>query len=127
MLTKVDMLQGHSAYVMGLNMLKGEHFPLRLGYVATKNRSNEEVDGGMTVFEGRKREIDWFASTEPFKTEWQFNPELFGIQSLTNKLQPLLNAICKAKLPDIENEIDCMLNSKNDALAKLGKKPPTSQ
>jgi dynamin 1-like protein len=36
-------------------------FPLRLGYVAVLNRSQEDIDAGIDIVEARRKENNFFA------------------------------------------------------------------
>lgn len=60
-ITKIDIMdRGTNAK----RMLSGQDVPLRLGYIGVKNRSQQDINDGMSVKEAIEREKMWF-STHP--------------------------------------------------------------
>ena len=115
-ITKVDIMdKGTNAK----RMLLGQEVPLRLGYVAVKNRSQQDINDKMRVHKALAEERMFFSSHSVYSTLPQEN---LGTVSLTKKLTRVLFTHIKNYLPQIVKEINIKRKDVEEGLRDLG--PP---
>ncbi|CAI2360447.1 unnamed protein product [Moneuplotes crassus] len=85
-ITKVDLTdEGTDA----LELLQGEIYPLKLGYIGMVCRSQKEINDGTTIVDSIKQEEKFF-KTHPVYHKMSHN---LGISALSSKLNTLFNAL----------------------------------
>jgi hypothetical protein len=117
-LTKPDLVdKGAESCV--LSVLANRAKPLQHGYVMLKNRSQEDLDGKMTIDQARKAEQDWFAASK-----YAGDSNRLGVGALTEALTELLVSQIYAALPEIRQEINTRLEAAQNEILNLGTAPP---
>lgn len=113
-LTKVDIMdQGTNAK----KTLLGQEVPLRLGYVALKNRSQLDIINKMKVKEALQKEKEFFENHPVYKT---MPPGHCGTQTLVEKLTVIFFNKIKEHLPEIVKQIKLKIKEAEDELNSLG-------
>lgn len=121
-LTKPDLFESGAAKTRQLEkMLQGDAstFKLGLGWYATKQLSQTEVETGITYNEARQRETNFFASTPPWSHQLVAYTARFGIPNLQKALSQLLTADIIQSLPEILDRVKSRLADVDRELAKF--------
>ena len=87
-LTKPDRLQEGESMKQWIDILKGERYPLGLGYFVIKNNPDPSVDHAAA----RVEEATFFDNTEPWATLLRSHNPRFGASLLQTELSQLLTA-----------------------------------
>lgn len=112
-ITKVDLMdEGTDA----LELLQGEIYPLKLGYIGVVCRSQKDINDGTTIVESIKSEEKFF-KTHPVYHKLSHN---LGIRALSSKLNTLLIRHIKRTLPQIRDKITTIMTHKKQELNALG-------
>lgn len=113
-LTKVDIMNpGTNAK----KTLMGHEVPLKLGYVALKNRSQQDILNNMKVAEALKNEKKYFDEHPVYKN---MPPGYCGTETLVEKLTIIFFNKIKEHLPDIIKQIKLKIKSAEEELNLLG-------
>jgi vacuolar protein sorting-associated protein 1 len=113
-LTKIDLMdRGTNAR----NILLNKEIELKLGYVAIKNRSQEDINQNRSVAESLAFEKTFFSTSQIYSS---LPPGLTGTDSLTNKLTNLLYNQIKKFMPELIREIGNRLDVMEEKKKKLG-------
>ena len=116
-LTKVDIMdRGTTA----LSILKNEVIQLQHGYVAVKNRSQDDINKQIKVAEALENEKRYFESHNEYRTL----PNHVGTTTLSRKLTALLYEHITTCLPTIERDIIENLRRYEKELMQLGEPFP---
>ena len=119
-LTKVDIMdRGTSA----LSILKNEVIQLQHGYIAVKNRSQDDINKKIKVAEALESEKRYFESHNEYRTL----PNHVGTTTLSRKLTVLLHEHIMTCLPSIESDIIENLKSYEKELMQLGQPFPVDK
>eukprot|EP01017_Pseudomicrothorax_dubius_P043096 TRINITY_DN7122_c0_g1_i1.p1 TRINITY_DN7122_c0_g1~~TRINITY_DN7122_c0_g1_i1.p1 ORF type:complete len:726 (+),score=211.30 TRINITY_DN7122_c0_g1_i1:59-2236(+) len=114
--TKIDIMdKGTSAK----KMLLGQEIPLKYGYVGVKNRSQHDINNGMTVKKALEIERDYFATHPVYST---MPTGYIGTENLVQRLTNILYSHIRKCLPDIIREINNRTRECESRLKELG--PP---
>mmetsp|Transcript_24715 Transcript_24715/g.25820 ORF Transcript_24715/g.25820 Transcript_24715/m.25820 type:complete len:692 (-) Transcript_24715:113-2188(-) len=117
-LTKVDIMdQGTNAK----KTLMGHEVPLKLGYVALKNRSQQDIIDKLQVQDGLKKEKDYFANHSVYKS---MPPGYCGTDTLVEKLTVIFFNKIKEHLPEIIKTIKLKIKEAEEELTLLGTPMP---
>ena len=111
--TKVDIMD-HGTDLR--KTLLGHEVPLKLGYVAMKNRSQADIKNKMKVAEALKIEKEFFANHSVYKNM----PDYCGASILVEKLTVIFFNKIKEHLPDIIKKIKLKIKEAEDELNALG-------
>jgi dynamin 1-like protein len=103
-------------------MLLGQEVPLRLGYVAIKNRSQQDINENITVRQALEVERQYFESSEHYGDIAKTHT---GTGILSEKLTKILFTHIKQFLPDIMREITLKLRECEERMRELGPSAPT--
>ena len=120
-LTKPDMI-GDGAEKEKVDTLQNKNKPLKLGYIMVKNRSQKQIDDGVTLYQAKALEQAWFAQHPDFRL---LDSSLFGVDNLAKKLTSILVDRIKDALPDLHKEISHVMEKTSNALKTLGQCPPS--
>ena len=111
--TKIDLMdEGTDA----LELLQGEVYPLKLGYIGVVCRSQKDINEDKTIEEAIKTEEKFF-KTHPKYHKISHN---LGIKALSSKLNALLIRHIKRTLPHIRDKITGIMATKRQELDSLG-------
>jgi len=122
-ITKSDLVgAGNEGEVVAV--VKNVRKPLRLGYVMVKNRSQQDVDNGVSNAEALELEAEFFRSHPHFS---DIDRSLQGTKCLIPKLSKLLVNRIKLALPAIKWELEVQLAGTQRDLLPLGLLAPTSR
>eukprot|EP00026_Physarum_polycephalum_P003925 Phypoly_transcript_03942.p1 GENE.Phypoly_transcript_03942~~Phypoly_transcript_03942.p1 ORF type:complete len:648 (+),score=93.92 Phypoly_transcript_03942:279-2222(+) len=98
--TKTDIMdRGSNAK----KMLNGEYHKLKLGYVGVKNRSQQDLDNGMTVKEALAIERRFFAEHPVYR---DMDSKFFGANNLSVKLMEILKVRIEESLPGLLEKVN---------------------
>ena len=118
-LTKLDIMdKGTDARKVLLN----QEIPLKLGYVAVKNRSKQDLIDKIPMKEAMKKEKDFFNNHPIYKHMQQ---GFYGTDVLINKLTKILFKIIRENLPHIIKSINESIRRCEEELSLLGTPMPT--
>jgi len=97
-ITKIDLMdRGTDA----MNILENKAIPLKHGYIAVKNRSQEDINKKMSVKIALEKEEEWFAGHEKYSHVL----DRCGSKRLAERLSQLLYQHILNNLPNIAEEI----------------------
>eukprot|EP01060_Flectonema_neradi_P025528 TRINITY_DN3433_c0_g1_i3.p1 TRINITY_DN3433_c0_g1~~TRINITY_DN3433_c0_g1_i3.p1 ORF type:complete len:770 (+),score=166.09 TRINITY_DN3433_c0_g1_i3:53-2362(+) len=121
-LTKPDLID-EGAEEEVLKVLLNERKPLKLGYFMVKNRSQKQLDDGLTLNDAQEDEKRYFQSHSVFR---RANHDQLGVESLTMMLTKLLVQHIRKALPDLLCELRKAYDEAKVELQKLGAAPPAT-
>ena len=120
-LTKLDIMdKGTDAKKVLLN----QEIPLKLGYIAVKNRSKQDLIDKISMEEMQRREREFFKNHPIYK---HLPPNCFGNDVLIQKLTKILFRIIRENLPGIIKSINESIRRCEEDLKLLGKPMPTDE
>ena len=116
--TKLDLMdKGTSA----AKLLQGKYVSFKLGVVGVRNRSQCELNDGMSVQNALRREEQWI-STHP--EYGKMDKKLFGTKSLSNKLMTVLGTRIQKRLPELKASVLERIGALEKELMSMGDGPP---
>jgi hypothetical protein len=83
-------------------ILLNEEIPLKYGYVAIKNRSQQDINDNIPVAKSLEEERRYFSTSPVYST---LPPGCTGTQALTDKITKILYTQIKESMPKIIEEI----------------------
>ena len=120
-LTKLDIMdKGTDAKKVLLN----QEIPLKLGYIAVKNRSKQDLIDKLPMEEMQKREKEFFKTHPVYK---HLPSTCFGNDVLIQKLTKILFRIIRENLPGIIKSINDNVRRCEEELKLLGTPMPTDE
>ena len=120
-LTKLDIMdKGTDAKKVLLN----QEIPLKLGYIAVKNRSKQDLIDKISMEEMQRKEKEFFKNHPIYK---HLPPSCFGNDVLIQKLTKILFRIIRENLPGIIKSINESIRRCEEDLKLLGKPMPTDE
>lgn len=112
-LTKLDLMdKGTDA----MDILLGNVYPLRLGFIGVVNRSQEDINANVSIHESLEKEKSFFES----HPKYSLIKNKCGYPYLASTLNNLLMNHVKECLPDLKRQITMKLNNAYASLAELG-------
>ena len=117
-LTKIDIMD------LGTNaakILKNNEIHLKLGYIAVKNRSQQDITNGMKVKEALEQERKYFATHCVYST---LPKGLCGTEILSNKLKEIFYEHISRFFPEIVSKINSQFKEKEKRVRELGPNIP---
>lgn len=112
-ITKLDLMdEGTDA----LDLLQGEVYPLRLGYIGVVCRSQKDINDRKPICDAIKDE-EKFLKTHPLYHKIAHSN---GIKALAAKLNTLLIRHIKKTLPQIRDKVTSILSQRKNDLRNLG-------
>eukprot|EP00854_Cymbomonas_tetramitiformis_P012591 gene12591-14880_t len=121
-LTKADQISSDDE-AERVAVLRGVRKPLKLGYFMVKNRTQTELEAGVTLAEARLAEARYFSA---HKTFGKLHPGLFGSQNLAERLSDVLATRIRDDLPLLVKQIEQQCEDTCGDLEDMGAGPPTS-
>ena len=119
-LTKVDLMdKGTDCKEILLNKL----IPLKLGYIAVKNRGKLDLINNVSIKEGLKKEKKFFENNEIYN---KIDKKLIGTQSLIKRLVELYTDMFYKNIGDIIDSINDHIRRLSKELLLIGKPIPPS-
>ena len=120
-LTKLDIMdKGTDAKKVLLN----QEIPLKLGYIAVKNRSKQDLIDKISMEETQRKEREFFKNHPIYK---HLPPSCFGNDVLIKNLTKILFRIIRENLPSIIRNINEAIKRCEDELKILGTPMPTDE
>ena len=120
-LTKLDIMdKGTDAKKVLLN----QEIPLKLGYIAVKNRSKQDLNNKISMQEMQRSEREFFKSHPIYK---HLPASCFGNDVLIQKLTKILFRIIRENLPGIIKSINDSIRRCEEELKILGTPMPTDE
>ena len=117
-LTKVDIMdRGTDA----LKILKNQEIYLKMGYVAVKNRSQQDINNGMRVLEALEVERKFFSGSSVYSS---LPKGCCGTEILSSKLKEIFYDHISKFFPEIVSKINSQYKEKDKRLRELGPNIP---
>lgn len=113
-LTKLDLMDSGTN---AKNLLENAEIPLKNGYVALKNRSQQDLIDQIPVSEAITKELLFFKSHPAYS---KMSGNYFGIETLVDKLRKLFFDHLKLYLPGIYTNIKEKIHESKKCLEALG-------
>lgn len=117
-MTKVDIMD-HGTDCK--KVLLGQEVPLKLGYVAMKNRSQKDIKENMKVKDALIKEKEFFEKHQIYS---KMPPGYCGTKTLVDKLTDIFFKKIKEHLPDIIKQIKSKIKEAEEELNLLGNAMP---
>src|SRR6201996_1864980 len=112
-LTKLDLMDhGTNA----LDILSGRVYPLKLGFIATVNRSQQDIQGNKSLSEALESERDFFRHHPAYRNM----ANRCGTQYLAKTLNSTLMTHIRERLPDIKARLNTLMGQTQQELASYG-------
>ncbi|KAI9441570.1 P-loop containing nucleoside triphosphate hydrolase protein [Lactarius indigo] len=95
-------------------------------YFSVKNPDSQDIRNGITYEQAREREAEFFSTREPWSNlEWLCQRRL-GTDKLTKRLGQVLSSLISKRLPELQEELDRLLEQTRQDISRLPK-PPSSE
>ncbi|TKY88025.1 hypothetical protein EX895_003121 [Sporisorium graminicola] len=112
-LTKLDLMdQGTHA----LDILTGRVYPLKLGFIGVVNRSQQDINGNVSMLAARRAEEEFFRSHAAYKNI----AHRCGTKFLAKSLNQVLMSHIRDKLPDMKARLNTLMGQTQQELAAFG-------
>ncbi|KAL6299310.1 P-loop containing nucleoside triphosphate hydrolase protein [Sparassis latifolia] len=108
-----------------LRFIKNESEPLENGWFGVKQPDSRALAAGITWSEARELEREFFSSTSPWAGVDLQIQHHFGTANLTDRCSSILSGLIAKRLPEIQSELQDMLQKTENNLRQLPK-PPSS-
>lgn len=123
MLTKPDRLpQGESPRDLA-KILEGRRFELGHNYFVVKNLNSDEIQRGLTHYDARRLEQQFFSTVAPWSTDLQAYQSRFGTINMQQYLSTQLGNRVLSKLPVIRQQIEDRLAVVDSELNRIPDTP----
>ncbi|KAI9456485.1 P-loop containing nucleoside triphosphate hydrolase protein [Boletus coccyginus] len=106
-----------------LRILRNETEPLVNNWYCVKQPSSQEVAKGVTYLEARRRENEWFTSTQPWASLEPQYQKFLRTSRLTERLSLILSELIAKRLPKIQEELMNAIQETDVKLRALPKAP----
>ncbi|KAI0245062.1 P-loop containing nucleoside triphosphate hydrolase protein [Lactifluus subvellereus] len=95
-------------------------------YFSVKNPDSQDIKRGITYEQAREGEAEFFSTRAPWSSlEWLYRRRL-GTDKLTRRLGEVLSGLISKRLPELQEELDRLLDNTNRDISRLPK-PPSSE
>ncbi|EPQ27137.1 uncharacterized protein PFL1_05418 [Pseudozyma flocculosa PF-1] len=112
-LTKLDLMdQGTHA----LDILTGRVYPLKLGFIGVVNRSQQDINGNVSMLVARRAEEEFFRSHPAYRNI----AHRCGTKYLAKTLNQVLMNHIRDKLPDMKARLNTLMGQTQQELAAFG-------
>lgn len=112
-LTKLDLMdQGTHA----LDILTGRVYPLKLGFIGVVNRSQQDINGNVSMLVARKNEEEFFKGHPTYRNI----AHRCGTKFLAKTLNQVLMNHIRDKLPDMKARLNTLMGQTQQELASFG-------
>ncbi|KAI0250036.1 P-loop containing nucleoside triphosphate hydrolase protein [Lactifluus subvellereus] len=124
-LTKPDRIPlGEEAIWIG--KIQGSGTEGGIEYFSVKNPDSQDIRSGITYDQAREREAEFFQTRAPWSNlEWLYRRRL-GTDKLTRRLGQVLSDLISKRLPELQEELDRLLEKTNHDISRLPS-PPSSE
>lgn len=115
-LTKVDIMDKG---VDCLDILRGEVLPLKLGYIAVVNRSQNDINNNKSIRDALKDEEAFFRNHPAYRSV----ADSLGTKHLAKTLNKILLEHIRETLPDLKNKINTLTLQAQQKMREYGSGP----
>lgn len=112
-LTKLDLMDNGTH---ALDILTGRVYPLKLGFIGVVNRSQQDINGNVSMMAARKSEQEFFSSHPAYKNI----AHRCGTKFLAKTLNQVLLSHIKDRLPDMKARLQTLMTQTQQELASFG-------
>ncbi|KAI0319289.1 P-loop containing nucleoside triphosphate hydrolase protein [Amylostereum chailletii] len=120
-LTKPDRIPAGEEDIW-LRMIKADGGE-KIDWYCIKNPGSKAIKGGITWEESRTQEREFFSQVPPWVTlEWIYSQRL-GTDRLTHRLANTLTELITRRLPELQSELDKLLDQTEKSIEKLPPAP----
>lgn len=99
-----------------LDILSGRVYPLKLGFIASVNRSQQDIQGSKPMEDALKDEADFFKHHPAYRNI----ATRCGTQFLSKTLNTTLMAHIRERMPDIKARLNTLMGQTQQELASYG-------
>ncbi|KAK6200471.1 Dynamin central region-domain-containing protein [Scheffersomyces amazonensis] len=115
-LTKLDLMdQGTNA----LDILKGNVYPLKLGFIGIVNRSQQDISENKSLTDSLYDEQEFFSNHQAYKSM----SNRCGTKFLSQTLNKILMNHIRERLPDIKAKLNTLMGQTEQELLSYGEIP----
>lgn len=115
-LSKLDLMdQGTNA----VEILKGNVYPLKLGFIGVVNRSQQDIQDNKSLDDSIQSEHQFFANHPAYRSM----ANKCGTKYLSLTLNKILMAHIRERLPDIKAKLNTLMGQTEQELASYGEYP----
>ncbi|OBZ65815.1 Interferon-induced GTP-binding protein Mx [Grifola frondosa] len=108
-----------------LRFIKNEYEALDNGWFSVKQPDTRALAAGISWSEARQQEREYFSSTSPWAAlDYEYQNQL-GTANLTERLSAVLSDLIAKRLPEIQDELQNLLQTTEDNIRRLPM-PPSS-
>ncbi|PWN54214.1 hypothetical protein IE53DRAFT_383239 [Violaceomyces palustris] len=112
-LTKLDLMdQGTHA----LDILTGRVYPLKLGFIGVVNRSQQDINGNVSMLVARRAEEEFFRTHPAYRNI----AHRCGTKYLAKTLNQVLMNHIRDKLPDMKARLNTLMGQTQQELSSFG-------
>lgn len=112
-LTKVDLMDSGTN---ALDILTGRMYPLKLGFIGVVNRSQQDINGNVSLEEARRSEEEFFRSHLAYRNI----AHRCGTKFLAKTLNQVLMSHIRDRLPDMKARLNTLMGQAQQELASFG-------
>ncbi|KAF8504671.1 P-loop containing nucleoside triphosphate hydrolase protein [Russula emetica] len=95
-------------------------------YYSVKNPDSQDIRNGITYGQAREKEADFFSTKAPWSNLDLLYKRRLGTDKLTRRLGQVLSNLISKRLPELQGELDRLLEQVNDDISGLPD-PPSSE
>ncbi|UZJ55828.1 hypothetical protein CBS101457_005148 [Exobasidium rhododendri] len=112
-LTKLDLMDNGTH---ALDILTGRVYPLKLGFIGVVNRSQQDINGNVSMLAARKAEEEFFQNHAAYRNI----AHRCGTKYLAKTLNQVLMSHIRDKLPDMKARLNTLMGQTQQELAAFG-------
>ncbi len=112
-LTKLDLMDSGTH---ALDILTGRVYPLKLGFIGVVNRSQQDINGNVSMLSARRSEEEFFANHPAYRNI----SHRCGTKYLAKTLNSVLMNHIRDKLPDMKARLNTLMGQTQQELAGFG-------
>ncbi|KZT04838.1 uncharacterized protein LAESUDRAFT_760851 [Laetiporus sulphureus 93-53] len=106
-----------------MRFIKNEYEVLDNGWFTVKQPDSRALTNGVTWAEARQQERDYFLTTQPWSDLDTEYLQRLGTSNLTDCLSTILSDLIAKRLPELQHELQRLLQNTEDALRQLPSPP----
>ena len=112
-LTKLDLMDSGTH---ALDILTGHVYPLRLGFIGVVNRSQQDINGNVSLQDARRAEEEFFQTHLAYRNI----AHRCGTKYLAKTLNQVLMNHIRERLPDMKARLNTLMGQAQQELASFG-------
>lgn len=106
-----------------LRYIRNEKEPLDNGWYCVKLPGTKDLTAGISWEDARAAEDHFFSYTSPWSTLDPYDQKHLRTRNLTERLSDLLSQLIAKRLPEIQDELQCLLRRTEESIRELPSAP----